>query len=62
MDRFGYTRTVDVQTYERNKDAADMESKYVVSCLNTGKICMFTNTGKMHQVKVLDIPFGKFRD
>ncbi len=62
MDRFGYTRTVDVATYERNKDAADLESKYVVSCLNTGKICMFTNTGKMHQVKVLDIPFGKFRD
>ena len=62
MDRFGYTRTVDVPTYERNKDAADLESKYVVSCLNTGKICLFTNTGRMHQVKVLDIPFGKFRD
>ena len=62
MDRFGYTRTVDVPTYERNKDAADLESKYVVSCLNTGKVCMFTNTGKMHQVKVLDIPYGKFRD
>ena len=62
MDRFGYTRTVDVPTYERNKEAADLESKYVVSCLNTGKLCMFTNTGKMHQVKVLDIPFGKFRD
>ena len=23
---------------------------------------MFTNTGKMHQVKLLDVPFGKFRD
>ena len=62
MDRFGYTRTVDVSVYERNKDAADLESKYVVSCLNTGKLCMFTNTGKMHQVKVLDVPYGKFRD
>ena len=62
MDRFGYTRTVDVPTYERNKEAADLESKYVVSCLNTGRICLFTNTGKMHQVKVLDVPFGKFRD
>ena len=38
------------------------DSKYVVSCLNTGKICMFTNTGKMHQVKAADIPYGKFRD
>ena len=62
MDRFGYTRTVEASVYERNKEAADLESKYVVSCLNTGKICMFTNTGKMHQVKVLDVPFGKFRD
>ena len=62
MDRFGYTRSIDVPTYERNKEAADAESKYVVSCLNTGKICIFTDTGRMHQVKVMDIPFGKFRD
>lgn len=62
MDRFGYARTVDVSTYERNKEAADSENKYIVSCLNTGKICLFTNAGKMHQVKVPDIPYGKFRD
>ena len=62
MDRFGYARTVDVSTYERNKEAADTESKVVLSCKNTGKICLFTNTGKMHQIKVLDLPFGKFRD
>lgn len=62
MDRFGYTRAVDVATYERNKEAADSENKYVICCLNTGKICIFTDTGKMHQVKVLDIPYGKFRD
>ena len=61
MDRFGYTRTVDVATYERNKDAANAENKQIVSCLNTGKLCMFTNTGKMHQVKVLDLPHGNFR-
>lgn len=62
MDRFGYTRTVDTATYERNREAADSENKYIVSCLNTGKLCLFTDTGKMHQVKVLDIPYGKFRD
>ena len=62
MDRFGYERTVDVSTYERNREAADSENKYIVSCLNTGKICLFTNAGKMHQVKVPDIPYGKFRD
>lgn len=62
MDRFGYARTVDPSVYERNKEAADQENKYIVHCLNTGKICMFTDTGKMHQVKVLDLPYGRFRD
>ena len=62
MDRFGYAKTVDTATYERNKEAADSENKYILSCMNTGKLCVFTDTGKMHQIKVLDLPFGKFRD
>ncbi|MCI5493103.1 MAG: DNA topoisomerase 4 subunit A [Lachnospiraceae bacterium] len=62
MDRFGYAKTVDVATYERNKEAADNENRYILTCRNTDKICIFTNTGQMHLVKVLDIPYGKFRD
>ena len=62
MDRFGYARTVDPSVYERNKEAADSENKYIVSCMNTGKLCLFTNIGKMHQIKVQDLPYGKFRD
>lgn len=62
MDRFGYAKTVDPSVYERNKEAADKENKYIVHCMNTGRICIFTDTGKMHQVKVLDLPYGKFRD
>ena len=56
MDRFGYAKTVDVSVYERNKEAADSENKYVVNCLNTGKICLFTDTGKMHQIKSVSVP------
>lgn len=62
MDRFGYARTIDLATYERNKEAADTENKFVFTCKNTGKVCLFTNTGQLHTVKVMDIPFGKFRD
>ena len=62
MDRFGYAKTVDVSVYERNKEAADSENRYIVHCMNTGKICMFTDNGRMHQVKVLDLPYGRFRD
>lgn len=62
MDRFGYAKTVDTATYERNKEAADAENKYVFPCKNTGRICLFTDAGQMHTVKVQDLPFGKFRD
>ncbi len=62
MDRFGYAKTVDTITYERNKEAADAENKYIVKCKNTGRICLFTNTGQLHTIKVADIPFGRFRD
>ncbi|MBQ6807313.1 MAG: DNA topoisomerase 4 subunit A [Lachnospiraceae bacterium] len=62
MDRFGYARTIDLQTFERNKDAVFAENKYVFQCKNTGKVCLFTNMGQLHTIKVMDIPFGKFRD
>ena len=62
MDRFGYARTIDLTAYERNKEAADTENKYVFPCKNTGRICLFTNTGQLHTLKVSDIPFGKIRD
>ena len=62
MDRFGYAKTIDTTTYERNKEAADNENKYVFTCKNTGKICVFTNMGQLHTIKVSDIPYGKFRD
>ena len=62
MDRFGYGKTIDVSTYERNKEAADAENRYVIQCKNTDRICMFTNRGQLHMLKVFDLPFGKFRD
>lgn len=62
MDRFGYARTIDTATYERNKEAADSENKYAFVCRNTGKVCLFTNTGQLHTLKVMDLPMGKFRD
>lgn len=62
MDRFGYAKTIDLAAYERNKEAADAEHKWVFVCKNTGRVCLFTNTGQLHTVKVMDIPYGKFRD
>ena len=62
MDRFGYARTIDLATYERNKEAADAENRYAFVCKNTGKVCLFTNTGQLYTLKVMDLPMGKFRD
>lgn len=62
MDRFGYARVIDKTVYERNKEAAEKENKYVIFCDNTDKICIFTDQGKEHLIKVQDLPFGKFRD
>ena len=62
MDRFGYSRILERSTYDRNQETVDSEHSHVVCCLNTDKICLFTNTGALHQVKVADIPLGKLRD
>ena len=62
MDRFGYAKTIDLGTYERNMDACNTQYKYVVPCMNTSRINIFTESGRMHQVKVLDLPFAKMKD
>ena len=62
MDRFGYVRCVDQSVYERNQEAAAAESRFVVQCKNIDKLCLFTDKGNMYQVRVLDLPYGKFRD
>ena len=62
MDRFGYAKTLDANTYHRNQEAVQKDYRYVISCLNTDKLCFFTDMGIMHQLKVLDIPAGRLRD
>ncbi len=62
MDRFGYAKTIDVNTYEKNKETIEAEFKYSFVMKNTGKVCFFTNTGNLHTVKAMDLPQGKMRD
>lgn len=62
MDRFGYSKTIDMVAYERNKEAVHNENKYIIHCMNTGRLCIFTDTGRLHLIRVMDVPFGRFRD
>lgn len=62
MDRFGYAKTIDANTYNRNQETIKNEYRHIIACLNTDKLCFFTDAGIMHQLKVLDIPGGRLRD
>ena len=62
LDRFGYGRVIDRATFERNKEAALEESRFVVPCKNTGVLGLFTSLGRMHLLRMRDLPLGKFRD
>ena len=62
MDRFGYAKTMDPSLYEKNKEAVESGYKYYFICRSAGRICLFTNTGVLHTVKVSDLPMGKLRD
>ena len=62
MDRFGYSKILDKSTYERNEGTVLKEYRHIVHCMNTDKVCVFTDTGVMHQIKVQDIPLGRLRD
>ncbi len=62
MDRFGYVKSVDGPTYERNREAADAEFREAIPCMSDDRLCLFTDTGQLHLVKMADVPFGKFRD
>ncbi len=41
MDRFGYAKTFDKATSQRNQENASRDYKYIVPCMNTDKIFYF---------------------
>lgn len=62
MDRFGYAKTMDLSAAQRNAQAVRENYKWHCRCKGSGKICLFTDTGQMHSVKVPDLPAGRLRD
>jgi DNA gyrase subunit A len=62
MDRFGYAKLLDAATFDKNRDTITAENKYSFICMNTEKICLFTDQGNMHLVKVSDLPVKRQKD
>ena len=62
MDRFGYCKVLDKAAFDRNRETVEAEYSHVIHCMNTDRICLFTDKGNLHQIKVKDIPGGRLRE
>jgi DNA gyrase subunit A len=62
VNRFGYIKLVDEATYERNIESIPADYRYICEVMNTGRLFVFTEGGKCHQIKVKDVPMGRYND
>ena len=62
MDKFGYCKVYDRGTFDKNAQAVESENIYVFPVMNTDKVCIFSNTGILYKIKVIDLPISKLRD
>ncbi|MBQ3791183.1 MAG: DNA topoisomerase 4 subunit A [Lachnospiraceae bacterium] len=62
MDRFGYAKTIDAASIEKNRDALETDFRFYFVCRNTGRIVVFTDTGNLYTIRAQDLPAGKLRD
>ncbi len=62
MDRFGYCKLLEESVYEKNQQSIDSGIPTVIHCETDEKICIFTDTGNLHQLRISDVPFSKLRD
>ncbi len=62
MDRFGYCKLLDQSIFDRNQETVTQDYRYQIPCQTTDKLCIFTDIGNLHQVRVSEIPFGKLKD
>ena len=62
QDKFGYAKLLEPAAYDRNIESVNKEYKYIYRCMNTDNVCIFTNTGNVHQVKVQSVPLKKVRE
>ena len=62
IDRFGYTKAIDAAAFGRASEETKNEFPHIIMIKNTDKLCIFTDKGNMHQVKVDKIPRCKMKD
>lgn len=62
VDKFGYLKSFDDMTYSKNIEMLNEQNKFIVETKNNEKISIFTEQGKLHQIKVSDIPKCRVND
>ena len=62
MDRFGYCKILDRNTFDKNAESIETENKYVFPVMNTDRICIFSNKGILYKLKVTDLQISKLKD
>lgn len=62
QDKFGYAKLLEPAAFDRNIESVTKDNKYYFNCMNTDNICIFTDNGNIHQIKVSKIPLKKVRE
>ena len=62
QDKFGYAKLLEPAAFDRNIESVTENNKYYFNCMNTDTICIFTDNGNVHQIKVQNIPTKKVRE
>ena len=62
VDKFGYTKSVDQNVYQKAGDENLKEFVHVIPMKNTDRLCVFTAEGNMMQVKAEKIPRCRLKD
>jgi DNA gyrase subunit A len=62
VNRFGYIKLIDGATYERNAANVEADYRFVCEVMNTGRLYLFTDTGRCHSIKAMAVPMGRYND
>lgn len=62
IDRFGYTKSIDVTSYTRTSEDSLKEYVHIIQMKSNDRLCIFTAEGNMYQVKAENIPRCKLKD
>ncbi len=62
IDRFGYTKTIDLSSYQRLTPETLAEYPNIISMRSDDKLCVFTSNGNMHQIKASSLPRCRIKE